>query len=176
MKNLKLSLFVFALLLSASATSFAQTGVVQASAVFTATATLTPTAVDFGTLPTATAATMTSAGGVAVSTGGTPTAGLITIDGGSAGGTIDLTWNATATLTNAAGDNPVIFTPIVDVTSGGANVTPATEVGSGVDVDHTFGTDTVITIYGGLAASNAAGTFSTSNTNGVALTFTAAYL
>ena len=171
MKNLKLSLFVFALLLGASATSFAQTADVEVSATMTATVNLSATDVLFGDIAVGDAASIDVSGVVTGGAGtGTIQAGTVTVAAADPSGTVSISWPASVSLENATGD-AIDFTPAVDITAGAT----AVGIASGSSFVHTTATATVLTVYGTLDASTEAGAFSTV-TSGDPLTFTASYL
>ncbi|MCG8374194.1 MAG: hypothetical protein MI700_11695 [Balneolales bacterium] len=179
MKTLKSLSSIFVLTLVFATAAFAQSdnANVAATATITATMTLNATDVAFGEVPTGTAASMNVSGVVTGGTGGTPAAGTLTIPGTVATGTIGLSWTADGTsgdpavLTNVAGTGSITFTPSLDITSGAT----ATNIGNDASFVHTTATATVITVYGALSSATEAGAYSTGNTNGYPLVFTATF-
>lgn len=178
MKSIKLTLTVFALSLVLFSSTYAQSdnANVAATATITAAMTLNSTDIAFGEIPTGVSGVMDVAGTVTGGTGGSPATGTLTVPGTVASGTIGLSWTvnsvsgADAILANTGGTT-ITFAPSLDITAGAT----ATDIGNGASFVHTTATATVIDIYGTLASTTVAGAYSTANTNGFPMVFTATF-
>lgn len=170
MKILKNTLTLFALIAVFSTATYAQSEDVEASATVLATLSLTVQDIQFGSIENNVAAELaTSNVGTSsnVGLGGTTTqVGQISV-AGLANADINVTYNGSATLADATGANTITMTPLVEYN--GASFASASDI----TLDGTG--SAVIEIGGQLPATSTAGDYSTTNTNGVPLTFTFDY-
>jgi hypothetical protein len=165
MKILKQSLTLFALIGVFSTTALAQiqNADVNVSAVVEASLTLTPAAVDFGTIEPLASYLQANGNDATAASNTTGTAGSLTIDG-TDGISVDVSFT-NATLENGNGSQ-ITFTPTV------YNATTGVSSGDAVTLS---GGQAILDIGGALTAPSESGTYNTTTGGGSPVTFTVQY-